>query len=671
MIQRILLPAMLAILAWGFWISPEFKEIAAGVAIFLFGMMALEQGFKAFTGGLLEKLLNACTDRLWKSQFFGFMTTAIMQSSSLVSVITISFLSAGLIGLTAGIGIIFGANIGTTTGAWLVAGIGLKIKISAYAMPMIVFGVVLVFQKAKTLKGIGYVLAGVGFLFLGIHYMKTGFESFQDGFDLARYSMTGIRGLLIYTGIGVLATVIMQSSHATLILGITALAAGQISYENSLAIAIGANVGTTITAVLGAMSANVAGRRLAAAHLIFNIMTGAIAIIGINLLAQAVDVISGGLGIAATNYTLKFAIFHTLFNVIGVAVMTPFIPRLVTVLERVIPEHVPDVSEPHFLNDAALTLPDTALRAVVLEAGHLYDNAFEFIATGLGLDPEKLRGRGRIKDMVVIAGPPADINIDDLYERRIKNLLGAIFEFATRAQPSMTEQQTRLLLNVRAATRDVSQAIKDVKHLNKNMRRYAASDHAEIRAQYNAMRARIAQILRETEHLRHDAEASGGKLKKLRSKIEASDILEDGTLDALVRDGLISQKKASSLINDNGYARNIGLRLIQAGRTIFRGKVYDLMREAGADAGDEDADIENGIDETAQPETGDGTEPEPPAAEPDIPVAKKKAKSDADKAASPKSHAPDGKKKAKPGNGKETGKKENGKKKVKEPAKAH
>nr|MBC8157784.1 Na/Pi symporter [Alphaproteobacteria bacterium] len=156
MLRRIILPVMLAVLAWGFWVSPEFKEIAAGVAIFLFGMMALEQGFKAFSGGVLEKLLNASTDRVWKSQAFGFISTAIMQSSSLVSVITISFLSAGLIALPAGIGIIFGANIGTTTGAWLVAGLGLKVEISVYALPLIVFCGGLGFQEAKNLKGLGY-----------------------------------------------------------------------------------------------------------------------------------------------------------------------------------------------------------------------------------------------------------------------------------------------------------------------------------------------------------------------------------------------------------------------------------------------------------------------------------------------------------------------------------
>ena len=122
---KVLLPSIFIILAYGFWVSPDFKEISAGIAIFLFGMLSLEEGFRAFTGGILEKILKRTTNRLWKSLSFGVLTTTIMQSSSLVSVIAISFLGAGLIGLAQGIGIVFGANLGTTTGAWLVAGFGL------------------------------------------------------------------------------------------------------------------------------------------------------------------------------------------------------------------------------------------------------------------------------------------------------------------------------------------------------------------------------------------------------------------------------------------------------------------------------------------------------------------------------------------------------------------
>ena len=328
MLGRILLPSLFLVLFYGFWVSANFKDIAAGVSLFLFGMLCMEQGFMAYSGGALQRVLTKSTNRLWKSLTFGVVSTSLMQSSSLVSVITISFLSAQLIGLAEGIGIIFGANLGTTTGAWIVASFGLKVNLSAYALPILVFGVVLLMQSSKKAKGFGWILVGVGFLFLGIHYMKEGFYAYSQTIDLTQYAMTGLAGLLAFTLIGIAATVLMQSSHATLTLIITALAASQITYENALALAIGANVGTTITAILGSLSANISGKRLAAAHLIFNLVTGLVALVFIQPLLIAVEYISAWVGIDADNYTLKLAVFHTLFNLLGVLLMLPLINRI-------------------------------------------------------------------------------------------------------------------------------------------------------------------------------------------------------------------------------------------------------------------------------------------------------------------------------------------------------
>lgn len=250
--------------------------------------------------------------------------------------------------MAAGIGIIFGANLGTTTGARLIAGFGLKVKISAYAMPMLMFGVILVFQKSRNLNGIGYVLAGLGLLFLGIHHMKEGFEAFRETIDLTQFAVGGYAGLFLFAGIGIAATVIMQSSHATLVIIITALSVGQITYDNALALAIGANVGTTITAIIGSMSANFQGKRLAGAHLIFNLITGVLAIALIHQLIWAVDGISASVGIAADNFTLKLAVFHTIFNLIGMVVMSPFVDHLVRFLERAIPEPKNPLHRPNF-----------------------------------------------------------------------------------------------------------------------------------------------------------------------------------------------------------------------------------------------------------------------------------------------------------------------------------
>ncbi len=585
-LKKILLPVVFALLAWGFWLSPEFKEIAAGVAIFLFGMMSLEEGFKAFTGGVLEKLLGASTDRLWKSLSFGMVATTIMQSSSLVTVITISFLSAGLITLAPSLGIIFGANIGTTTGAWLVAGVGLDIDIAAYAMPFVVFGVILMLQGSKALKGLGYILGGVGFLFLGIHYMKTGFETFQGAIDLTQFAIPGLAGLLIYTGVGIVATVIMQSSHATLILAITALAAGQITYENSLAIAIGSNVGTTVTALLGAMSANVAGKRLAVAHLIFNLTTGLIAIVFIGVLARAVDAISGAVGIAADDYPLKFALFHTLFNVIGVAIMTPLIDQLVRLLRWLLPDKPLDVSVPHYLNDAALGFPDTALKAIVQEAGHLYRNAFGVMAIGLGLRESDLRSDRDLAEIVRTAPPPPpDVDLEDLYERRVKGLYGAIVEFASRAESNMVPEQVELLSAIRAVVRGIVLAIKDVKHLHKNMQRYVRSANADIRGQYNAARLFVARVLRATARIAEDQEAALAALAAISAEIDDYDIVESGMLDQLIREHRITPAMATSLLNDSGYVMNISRKLSEAGLIMLRDQTYDFLQEMRAAAG--------------------------------------------------------------------------------------
>ena len=432
MMKKLLLPVILGLLVFGFWISPDFQEIAAGVAIFLFGMLMLEDGFKLFSGGYLERALEMATGSITRALGFGAIATTIMQSSSLVSVITISFLSAGLIPLLAGVGIIFGANIGTTTGAWLVAGFGLKVKISAYALPMLAISIVLVFQRSKYLKGAGYVLAGLGFLFLGIHHMKEGFEAFKDQFDLTRLAMTGVLGLVVYTLTGAAATVVMQSSHATMVLIITALAAGQISYENALALAIGANIGTTVTAIIGALTANFQGKRLALAHLMFNVLTAGVALVFIGQIRLAVDAISSSVGISVSDYALKLAVFHTIFNVLGVALILPFIHRLVTFLEQTIVQPTEDLSRPKYLSEAVDEFPQTIQIAMRREVHHLYENAVELIVHGLYQHRSELFETKDIAATVRARRAPVVFDIVALYEHRVYTLYSAFIVFATR-----------------------------------------------------------------------------------------------------------------------------------------------------------------------------------------------------------------------------------------------
>lgn len=571
MIKRIVLPVIFVILAVGFWFSPNFKEIAAGVSIFLFGMIFLEDGFRVFTGGILEKLLTRTTDKLWKSISFGIVSTTIMQSSSLVSVITISFLSAGLIGLAAGIGIIFGANLGTTTGAWLIAGFGLKVKISAYAMPMLVFGIILVFQKSKNLKGFGYVLAGLGLLFLGIHHMKEGFEAFRGNIDLTQFAVAGYPGLFLFALIGLVATVIMQSSHATLVLIITALSVGQITYDNALALAIGANVGTTITAIIGAMSANYQGKRLAVAHLIFNVVTGLIAIIFIWQIIWAVDWISQYFGIANDNYTLKLAVFHTLFNSIGVLVMVPFTGKLVVFLEGILPVPSSLVDEPLYLNDSVLEFPETLLEAVHNEVLHLYENAFFILSHGLSIHRDLVLSDDELDATLHSSKEVIELDIDEHYLASIKRLHSDITEFIGTAQTHLDPEYSNQLFELRTASQRIVRAIKDTKHMQKNTQIYIVSDNEAIRHEYNEIRIKIARLLRLISRLQQgdpDVDVLDLDALKLDSKENRNATIN--ALDKMIRKGEITGVMATSLMNDFAYSKSIIAALTRTGRILFQ-----------------------------------------------------------------------------------------------------
>lgn len=563
----------------GFWYSPDFKTIAAGVSIFLFGMYFLERGFNKFTGGLLEKLLAKTTDKLWKSVGFGVVSTTIMQSSSLVSVISISFISAGLIGLSAGIGIIFGANLGTTTGAWMVAAFGLKVKISAYAMPMLVIGLILTFQKSKSLTGLGYILTGLGFLFLGIHFMKEGFEAFKDQIDLAAYAIPGIKGLIIYTLIGMAATVVMQSSHATMVLIITALSLGHVTYENALALAIGANVGTTITAIIGSLSSNYQGKQLAGAHLIFNFVTGAIAIIGINVIIQVVDFISMHVGIAADDYTLKLAVFHTIFNLIGIIVMTPFVGRLVIFLEKTITPKQRTVTEPYFLNDAALDFPETMLQAVRNEIIHLYNNTSLLFINGLHLEESMLDEGKNLSKEIRNDQQIVEYDFDERYQAKVKPLFAAIIEFISQGQGNIPADQQSHLFELRLACLKLSESIRAVNALRKNITKHFNSNNKVVRKEYNLMRIHIASVLKELNKLENYKDSDDDILIGLDDMRVGIKKYRKGTnnrLDKLIRKGSIDSFTATSILYDRTTTRDAVKSLLDVGKILFSTQNVEL-----------------------------------------------------------------------------------------------
>ena len=583
MIRKLLFFTILLALAVVLFFNPNFKTIAAGVAILLFGMIMLEEGFKVFTKGPLKNILKNATNKLYKSITAGAFVTALIQSSSLVTVITISFISAGLISLAGGIGLIFGANIGTTATAWLVAGLGLKIKISALAMPMLVFGLVFSFQKKSSYKGIGSVLAGLGFFFLGVHYMKEGFDVFKEHIDLTQYAVSGYLGVVIFTFIGIVITTILQSSSATLVLIITAMAAGQIEYENALALAIGANVGTTITAILGSLTSNIAGKRLAGAHLVFNLITGIVAIAFIFQLSELVNIISSKVGIAETNYTLKLALFHTIFNIIGVVIMIPFVKILGRILLRVFKEKVEkDIDEPKYLNEHILEFPDSSITALINESKYLYKNAiFEIVAHALNIHRDDIKSNRKIKKIIKASIEDMHIDVENLYYKKVKSIYGEIIRYATITQNdfNLSKNQNETVTEIKVANRKMVETIKDVRELNKNLTLSLNINNKYLQKEYDEFRRKVTKVLRviylfrKAEH----AEEYGEKLAQLKKEAKDNIRKSNKSFDKLIRKNLITPQMASSLFNDNSNVNDMIKKLIQVAELLYGEK--DLLLE--------------------------------------------------------------------------------------------
>lgn len=575
MIRKLLFLVFLLVLAVILFINPNFKTISAGVAILLFGMIMLEEGFRVFTKGPLQKILKKATDKLYKSITVGAFITAFIQSSSLVSVITISFISAGLISLSGGLGLIFGANIGTTATAWLVAGFGLKINISVLAMPMLVFGIIFSFQKNVALKGLGNVLAGLGFFFLGIHYMKDGFDVFKEQIDLTQYAVPGYLGVIIYTGIGIVMTTILQSSSATLALILTALAAGQIEYENALALAIGSNVGTTITAILGALSSNVSGKRLAGAHLIFNVVTAIVTIIFIFPLARGVNFLSDLCGIHANDYTLKLAMFHTIFNILGILLMIPLISKLEKLLLKVFKEKVDkDIDEPKYLNESVLEFPVSTISALIKESKYLYKNAiFEIVAHGLNIHRDDIKSDQKIKNIIKKSTEDMQIDVENLYYQKVKSIYGEILKYASTAQKSMrlSEAQNNKITDIKIANRKMVEIIKDVRELNKNITLAFNVDNKYLLKEYNGFRKKVVKVLRVIYKFRkaENAKKYADQLTKLKNEAKENIKKSNKAIDKLIREDLITVEMASSLFNDYANVNDMIKKLIEVAELLY------------------------------------------------------------------------------------------------------
>ncbi|MGJ0308990.1 Na/Pi cotransporter family protein [Aliarcobacter cryaerophilus] len=571
-------------MAYLLYVNEDSKYIVAGVAVFIIGMQFMEDGFKFFSGGILEKLIANSTNTNSKAIFLGITATAILQSSSLIAIIVISFLSAKIISLAGALGVVFGSAVGTTATTWIVSTLGVKIDIAAFALPMIIFGVIFRFYKNRNFQGFGNILLGLGFVFLGIGYMKDGFEDLKQGINLAQFAIDGYAGIIVYTLIGAVATVIIQSSSATMALTVTALVTGQIVYINAMAIAVGANIGTATTAALGAIVSNANSKRMAVGLFIFKGITAVITLTSLYLMIDFVDYISKYLGIKSDDWAMKLAVFHTLFNLVGLIIFSFFIPKLVIFLKKLFVEDKDNyISKPKFLDMEVVAVPFAALKATRKETIHLYDNATEVLSHAIMLHRHRYLGKKDIDKIVKESSDIIDLNIDEFYESRIKSLYSDIIDYSTYFINELDDEKRSYLNDLRNACRDIAESVKNTKELQKNIKKYISSNNGYIKDEYNYIREAIAKTINTINEIKNSKDEIDvlSKSELLKEYLKGLDVIATRRIDILIREKRIDKKMATSLLNDSYHANLIISRLISVSKVLW---IQDLIiKELGED----------------------------------------------------------------------------------------
>lgn len=339
-------------------------KAAGGLGIFLLGMLVMTEGLRALAGDTIRNALMRFTKSPYSGAATGAISTALLQTSSGTTVAAVGFVAAGLMGFSEALGIIFGANIGTTITGWIVALLGFKLQLGTIVLPVILFGVLLKLFFKEKVAAFGYTLAGFGLIFVGILLMQesmAGFEGIITPENLPSYSYMGILKLV---GLGILATLITQSSSAGVAATLTALYANAINFEQAAALVIGMDVGTTVTAVIASIGGSLNARRTGYSHVIYNIFTGVMAIFLITPFIYLWENL--GPGDLSQHAEIALVAFHSSFNILGVVVILPFTRHFAALMEKIIPSREPLFTEK--LDTALLEEPHLAMEVARISA---------------------------------------------------------------------------------------------------------------------------------------------------------------------------------------------------------------------------------------------------------------------------------------------------------------
>jgi phosphate:Na+ symporter len=429
----------------------DFLGLLGSLGIFIYGMKVMSEGIQKVAGSKMRQILGAMTSNRFKGLLTGLFITGLLQSSSATTVMVVSFVNAGLLSLTESIGVIMGANIGTTVTAWIIALVGFKIKISAYALPILAIGTPLLFASKSRPRAWGEVLIGFALLFMGLSELKGSVPNIQENPEilefLQHYTDLGFLSVLMFVGIGTLLTIVVQSSSAAMAVTLVMANQGWVPFELAAAMVLGENIGTTITANLAAMIANVYAKRAARAHFIFNIF-GVLWMLALfypftNAVASYVDSSTGASPfVQATAIPIALSLFHTTFNIINSFVMIWFVNTIANIVIKMIPSRGDDVEfHLEFIGSNILSTPEISIleaRREIVKMGSVTLKMSEYVQELIV--KKKSKKRARLMDKI-----QRYEEITDTMEVEVATFLSKVAEGNIREESSF---KIRALLSI-------------------------------------------------------------------------------------------------------------------------------------------------------------------------------------------------------------------------------
>jgi len=447
-------------------------ELLAGLGLFLFGMLQLELALKGLGTVTFRHMLRDRTRNPFQGMLVGTLSTAFLQSSSLVGLITLAFVGAGILELKNALGIIFGANLGTTFTGWLVATIGFKLNLEAYAMPLLAAGTLgKVFTKEDSRSWLLLTLVlGIGLLLLGLDYMKASMNFLQENVGTDSF---GNYPAALYVLGGIAFTALVQSSSATMLIVLSAVHTGVIPLVTAAYIVIGANLGTTVTLLIGSIHGSPDKRRVALSHFIFNLVAGIVALI---LLAPLLHLITGVLEI--TDATFSLVAFHSLINFIGILIFLPVVNPFATFLKHRFTED--QEGGALFVRRVPLEVAETATKAISQDVERLIDKVLVLNLRTLKIHAEELlqgfAAEAVFRD-VVAQRPGFDNQYADIKKTEDDILTYAYKLMASKIDESQSAFITRMLDGARNAVYS-AKSLKDIRQDLIEFRMF--SDNQEI-----------------------------------------------------------------------------------------------------------------------------------------------------------------------------------------------